>query len=473
MGLDINKRNKKTRFANLNSSKIIYSKEISKKILQKNHTTNAIAKEDGLINGDFYHTDGDLKVVFNESISPLFKMTIDTTQPGSAADTFVLPLANGATNMTVYWGDGNSDLITAYNQAELTHVYASSGSYQVTLDGSFSGIRFTNAGDKLKVSSIDNWGTNQWGNMDGAFWGCSNMVGTYTDSPDTSLVTSMYTAFHTCSNFNSEVNFDTSNVVVISYMFNSCTSFDKPINFDTSSVTTMRNMFEGCLLFNQTINFDASLNTQMLSMFKSCTSLNSTITLTNASLTTNVFGMFRNCTSLNSAVTITNSSSLIKTDEMFRGCVSFDVPFTLDMSNVTSAQSMFFNCTVFNQPVSFNTSSATKMNNMFQDCIAFNQPIFFDMSLVTEVFGMFKNCTNFNQDISSFDITSLTFANDILSGSGFSTANYDLLLPAWDAYGTSNVTFHAGTAQYNAGAPATAHANMLGRGWTITDGGPI
>ena len=39
-------------------------------------------------------------------------MTIDTTQPGSAADTFVLPLRVGTVNMTVYWGDGNSDLIT-------------------------------------------------------------------------------------------------------------------------------------------------------------------------------------------------------------------------------------------------------------------------------------------------------------------------------------------------------------------------
>lgn len=380
-----------------------------------------------------------------------FKMTIDTTQPGSSSDTFILPLQNGATNMTVYWGDGNSDLITSYNQAELTHVYLVSGSYQIILEGSFYGIRFNNGGDKLKLSSINNWGNNQWGSMEGAFWGCSNMVGTYADSPDTSLVTSMYTAFHTCSNFNSEVNFDTSNVVIISYMFNSCTSFDKPINFDTSSVTTMRNMFEGCLLFNQTINFDASLNTQMLSMFKSCTSLNSTITLTNASLTTSAFAMFRNCTSLNSAITITNSSSLVNAREMFWDCTSLNSTVTIDMQSVTDTYTMFYRCSNFNQPVNFNTSSLISANFMFQFC------------------------TNFNQDISGFNITSLTSALSMLSDTAFSQTNYDLLLPAWDAYGTSNVPFHAGTAQYAAApsAPATAHANMLGRGWTITDGGPI
>jgi len=113
-------------------------------------------------------------------IDPLFKMTVDTTQAGSASDTFVLRLGNGATNMTVYWGDGNSDVITAYNQAELTHVYASSGSYQISLDGSFVGIAYGNTGDKLKVSSIDNWGTNQWTSMNGAFRGCSNMAVSYT-----------------------------------------------------------------------------------------------------------------------------------------------------------------------------------------------------------------------------------------------------------------------------------------------------
>ena len=71
-----------------------------------------------------------------------FKMTIDTTQAGSASDTFVLPLRTGTVNFTVHWGDGNNDVITAYNQTELTHVYSSNGIYQITLDGDFTGIYF-------------------------------------------------------------------------------------------------------------------------------------------------------------------------------------------------------------------------------------------------------------------------------------------------------------------------------------------
>jgi len=170
-----------------------------------------------------------------------FKITVDTTVTagGSASDTFILPLQNGATNMTVYWGDGNSDVITTYNQAELTHVYASSGTYQITLDGSFYGIRFAGTGDCRKLSSIDNWGNNQWGSMANAFQNCRNVVGNYTDNPDTSLVTTMNTAFRDCKVFNSPLDIDTSNVTDMNNIFISSSLFNQDISgWDISSLTT-------------------------------------------------------------------------------------------------------------------------------------------------------------------------------------------------------------------------------------------
>ena len=87
------------------------------------------------------------------------------------------------------------------------------------------------------------------------------------------------------------------------------------------------------------------------------------------------------------------------------------------------------------------------------------------------MYGMFGNCFLFDQDISALQINSLTNATQMLQFSAFSKVNYDLLLVAWDSYGTSNVPFHAGTAHYSAGAPTTAHDAMVVRGWTITDGG--
>jgi hypothetical protein len=80
----------------------------------------------------------------------------------------------------------------------------------------------------------------------------------------------------------------------------------------------------------------------------------------------------------------------------------------------------------------------------------------------------------FNRDISSWDITSVTSATAMMNGSAFSTTNYDLLLPAWEAQSVQDtVTAHFGSATYGAGTPATARAALIAdHTWTITDGGP-
>jgi hypothetical protein len=60
----------------------------------------------------------------------------------------------------------------------------------------------------------------------------------------------------------------------------------------------------------------------------------------------------------------------------------------------------------------------------------------------------------------------------MFASSAFSNANYDLLLVAWEAQTEKpNVPFHAGSAKYSAGAPATARAALVANGWTITDSG--
>ena len=127
-----------------------------------------------------------LAFTVNSIIDPLFKMTVDTTQPGSASDTFVLPLQSTVNDFVINWGDGNIETVTLVTS--VSHTYTVGGTYQISLDGSFSGIKFLNGGDKLKVASIDNWGTNQWLDMNAAFYGCTNMVANYTDSPDTSKI---------------------------------------------------------------------------------------------------------------------------------------------------------------------------------------------------------------------------------------------------------------------------------------------
>jgi len=346
-------------------------------------------------------TKGNGRVVFgprNPPPSPLFKMTIDTTQAGTASDTFKLNLQIGVTNMTVHWGDGNSDLITTYNQAELTHVYSVGGIYQLTLDGSFTGFLYQ-TGDKLKISSIDNWGTNTFSKMNYAFNGCANMVLNATDEPDLLGCTNLSNMFSVCSSLNSEINFST-----------------------TSNVTNFISFLQGCTTFNSNV----TLNTDSATSFSQ---------------------MFFNNTIFNSNVTFSNTSNVGSFFQMFMSCPVFNKPLTFDCSSLTTTYRMFLYAYDFNSVLNFTNTG--NLSNAFQ----------------------MLYLTSFDQDISTWDITSLTNATGMLQNSAFSITNYDLLLPAWDAYGTSGVTFHAGTAHYSSGAPTTAHDAMVARGWTITDGG--
>jgi surface protein len=331
-----------------------------------------------------------------------FKMTIDTTQAGSSSNTFVLQLQDELTTFIVNWGDGNSDTITAWNQAELTHVYSVGGTYQISLDGFFGGFLYQ-TGDKLKISSIDQWGTNAFSKMNYAFNGCANMVLNATDEPDLLGCTNLDNMFSGCTSLNTEINWSS-----------------------TSNVTNFLSFLQGCTAFNSnvTLNTDSALNFQQ---------------------------MFFGNTIFNSNVTFSDTSNVGSFLQMFMSCPVFNKPLTFDCSSLTTTYRMFLFCTNFNSALNFTNTS--NLSNAFQMLYA----------------------TSFDQDISTWDITSLTNGTGMLQNSAFSQTNYDLLLPAWDAYGTSNVPFHAGPAQYAAApsAPATAHANMLGRGWTITDGGPI
>ena len=78
-------------------------------------------------------------------------------QGPSNADQHTLPVGRSGTySFDVDWGDGNSDNITAWNQAEVTHTYAASGTYTIEITGTFTGIDFNV--DPLKLIEIFNWG---------------------------------------------------------------------------------------------------------------------------------------------------------------------------------------------------------------------------------------------------------------------------------------------------------------------------
>ena len=75
--------------------------------------------------------------------------------------------------------------------------YAAAGTYTVRIKDNtglgtgFPRIYFNNGGDMRKLLTIEQWGKGKWTSMAYAFFGCSNLAGQATDTPDLSGVTDL------------------------------------------------------------------------------------------------------------------------------------------------------------------------------------------------------------------------------------------------------------------------------------------
>lgn len=229
----------------------------------------------------------------------------DTTKTSSveaSADNQVkLPLIeSGNYFFTVDWGDGKTNTITSYDQAEITHTYNTSGIYTVTISGMCEGWNFnydndanTGGFDRLKLLEVTQWGCLKI-TTSSCFLGCYNLdLANVSDALDISGTTDLRGMFQDCPgltsinninlwdvshvtrfvamfeqsysgpnyNFNADFStWDVSNATDFTLMFANC----RAINFDASSwypknATTMASMFYRCYGFSTT-NYDALLN---------------------------------------------------------------------------------------------------------------------------------------------------------------------------------------------------------------------
>ncbi len=190
-------------------------------------------------------------------------------------------------------------------------------------------------------------------------------------------------------------------------------------------------------------------------------------------------GFFHGCSNLViTAQDTLDTVGMMDFRDMFRDAFSVTTVPNIgswDTSQVTCMIGAFINASLFSGAIgNWDTSSVVTMNGMFINT-SFDQDLSnWDVSSVTGMAQMFINAS-FDQDLSNWDVSSVTNMGNMFVGSGFSTTNYDLLLVAWDLLTLQNgVSFHAGSAQFNAGAPATARANIISNfSWSITDGGPV
>ena len=289
-----------------------------------------------------------------------FISTWDTTKAGvSTSSQIALPLVSGGTySFDVYYLGNVIKTITTFTDNVITFSDGS-GVKEITCVGTFTGFQFNNGGDRLKINSITQFGS-EFNLINGmsTFYGCSNLTSIGTDL-DVSNVTNMSTMFFQATAFNSDIS-----------------------SWNVSAVTTMVNMFYQATAFNSDISlWDVSNVTSMETMFFQATAFNSDISLWNVSNVTRMSTMFFQVTAFNSDISNWN------------------------VSNVTTFLNMFFQATAFNSDISnWNVSNANDMTNMFFQVTAFNSDIsLWDFGAVTKLSGFMFGKTFSNYSSANYD----------------------------------------------------------------------
>lgn len=206
-----------------------------------------------------------------------FEFTVKTNNAGVSTSTqFQLPLVSSlALDAVVDWGDGNTDTITTFNQAETLHTYASAGTYTIKITGDLSGWQFANGGDKLKMLNVVTWGVLNI-SVNAGFFGCTNLTCSATDAP---VITSdsLGNYFRGCTSFNGAIgNWNVLNVTVVVNMLFSATNFNQDIGlWNVSNVTNFTNFMFG----KTNLNYSAA-NLDSIYMNWSLLTLNPNLTIT-------------------------------------------------------------------------------------------------------------------------------------------------------------------------------------------------
>ena len=214
--------------------------------------------------------------------------------------------------------------------------------------------------------------------------------------------------------------------------------------------------------------------------------------------------MFQNAYSFNEDFMFSNlynTAGVSDMSYMFNNAISFGFNrpalghnlTTWNTLGVGTMEYMFESATEFNMDLSPGASSAwdtqnvTNMRGMFMSASTFagtgsgGGVSSWDTTNVVDMTRMFYDATSFNADISSWDISSLQNADQMLDvsfgTSSFSQVNYDALLQGWAAQPIIQSNVALGVAQhFTLSSPASASRAVLQNSpynWLINDLGGI
>jgi len=349
----------------------------------------------------------------------------------------------------VQWGDGESDHITEYDQAETTHTYTDADNYTITIDGACPNFRYgvsgPGSGSRSEITEISAWGKTGFKYMNGAFGYCSNLKITATDIPDFSACTDIRWMFKECVSLTTGAEgWDFSNGLFTSirYLFDHCDSFDCDLSgWNLTGITDMQGVLNYCQQFDNDISgWDTSAVTDMAYLFFFNAQLRHlSVANLDTSVCTNFRSMLAFCTAFNvdiSGWTIPTLSGDVSMQQMFNSSDNFNQNIDAwDVSAVTNMSEMFQDAFDFNQDfLTWDTGSVTDMSYMFNASFgtswgSFNGDVSnFDTSSVLTMRKMFNNCNEFNQNVGSWIVTNVTnmelmFANNYIFNQNLNSWN--------------------------------------------------
>ncbi|MCL1036636.1 BspA family leucine-rich repeat surface protein [Shewanella submarina] len=368
-----------------------------------------------------------------------FVITVKTDNAGVSSNVqFTLPTTGGGYNYNIDCDNDGSDEATAQT-GSYTCDYTGlggAGTYTVRVkDNSGSGtgfprVYFNNTGDKLKILSVEQWGSGSWQSMANAFYGAANMTVPATDVPDLSGATDMSNMFSGASLANPDVSsWNVTNIQQMSALFRDATSANPDVSsWDVSNVTTMSFMFAGATIATpNTSNWNVANVSSMSDMFFGASAANPDVSNWNTSSVTNMKSLFLNATSATPDVSNWDTSAVTNMRSLFNGATSANPDVSnWDTSSATSMYAMFFNATSATpNTANWDTSSVTTMRSMFSGATAANPDVSnWDTSSATSMYAMFFNATSATPNTANWDTSSVTTMRSMFSGA--TAANPDV-----------------------------------------------
>jgi surface protein len=298
-------------------------------------------------NGSWYKVSDNAEIVLLYD----FVFTVNTANTGTSAnDQFTLPLFTGNTyNFEVDWGDGNSETVTS--DASITHTFTGgAGTYTVTINGVFEGVKFNNGGDKLKITEVSNLlGLTFAADGSDAFYGCSNVdFPVSAAAPDTSATENFMWFFNGCSSLTRIPHFDASSGTNFFGAFRDCSQITEFPSLDLSGIpiTSTTALRDACRGMSSLTDFDAvtfgDVGTDLRSTCSGCSSLTH-VPSWNTSRVTGLRDTFFDCSSIVD-FPAWDTSSVTSFHRSWSGCTSLaDFP-VLDYSSGTDFTDAWKDC---------------------------------------------------------------------------------------------------------------------------------